>query len=279
MRALFDFHIHVGDLGDLTPGALEFWTNSGPYREKICPDGEHFDIDAFARIMREEGVIGGVLLPEYAPETAALVPVEKVIEISRRHPRFIPFGFLNPHLHPEPAAEFERQLALGVKGLKIHGVHSLHRVNDPRLYPAYEICRDRGLPLMLHAGTSIFPGSRQRYADPYDFDDIAVDFPDLTVILCHGGRSFWYSLAQFMIQRHKNVYIDLTGLPPQNLLNYFPKLERLNRKFLFGTDFPAVPGIAANAEKLAGLGLSREALDNIFIENARRLLGFRETGG
>lgn len=272
MRRLFDFHIHAGNLDDWTEAARRFWMDTGPYSARLFkPDG-CLDVEAFAGIMAAEGVVGGVLLPEYALHTAALVPVERVLEISRKLPAFIPFGALNPELHTDPTAEFERQVALGVRGLKIHGVHCRHRVNDPRLYPAYEICRDRGLPLMLHAGTSIFPGTRLRHADPYDFDDIAVDFPTLTVILCHGGRGFWYQLAEFMIQRHDKVFIDLSGLPPKNLLRYYPKLEKLNRNFLFGTDFPGVPGIAANAEALAGLGLSQEALDNIFINNAARLL-------
>ena len=272
MPKIFDFHIHVGHLSDWTEAACRFWMETGPYRERIYRADGLLDSDALARVLRSEGVVGAVLLPEYAPRTAAMVPVERVLEVSRRYPEYISFGFLNPNLHDDPAAEFERQLELGVRGLKIHGVHSLHRVNDPRLYPAYEICQARSLPLMLHAGTSIFPGTRLRYADPYDFDDIAVDFPDLDVVLCHGGRGFWYQLAEFMVQRHPHVHIDISGLPPQNLLRYFPKLERLSEKFIFGTDFPGVPGIAANAEKLIALGLAESALDNIFYRNAARLL-------
>ena len=273
MPRLFDFHIHAGHRDDWTAAARRLWMDSGPYSTRLFRDDGRLDIAAFSRIMTAEGVVGGVLLPEYTPSGATLVPVERGLEISRQLPSFLPFGALNPEIHPDPAAEFERQLALGVKGLKVHGVHGRHRVNDSRLYPAYEICRDRGLPLMLHAGTSIFPGTRLRHADPYDFDDIAVDFPTLKVVLCHGGRGFWYQLAEFMVQRHTQVWIDLSGLPPKNLLRYYPKLEKLNRRFLFGTDFPGVPGIAANARALAGLGLSQAALDNIFINNAARLLG------
>ncbi|NPA24959.1 MAG: amidohydrolase [Deltaproteobacteria bacterium] len=272
MRKIFDFHIHAGHLPDWTMAARKFWMETGPYSGRLFTPEGRFDVEALEGILEAEGVVGGVLLPEYAPETAALVPVERVIEISRELPRMVPFGALNPHLHADPAAEFERQLDLGVKGLKIHGVHCLHRVNDPRLYPAYEICRDRDLPLMLHAGTSIFPGVRLRHADPYDFDDIAVDFPDLKVILCHGGRGFWYQLAEFMVQRHERVWIDLSGLPPKNLLRYYPKLEKLSHRFVFGTDFPGVPGIAANAAAITALGLSDEALERIFLGNARRLL-------
>ncbi len=272
MRKLFDFHLHVGHYHEWAPAARTLWMETGPYWRKIYAEDGLLDIDAFHQVLEVEGVVGGVLLPEYALHTAGVMPVERAIEISQSYPQYIPFGALNPEIHDDPVVEFERQLALGVKGLKIHGVHCQHRVNDQRLYPVYEICRDRNLPLMLHAGTSIFPGTRLRHADPYDYDDVAVDFPSLNLILCHGGRGFWYQLAEFMIVRHESVYIDLSGLPPQNLLHYYPKLAKLSHRFLFGTDFPGVPGVAANAEKIAALDLPKDALDNIFINNARRLL-------
>ena len=272
MRKLFDFHIHVGHYHEWSKEARRLWMETGPYSRKIYAEDGSLNIDAFHQALVDEGVVGGVLLPEYALHTAGIMPVERAIEVSQCYPQYIPFGALNPEIHHDPVIEFERQLALGVKGLKIHGVHCQHRVNDQRLYPVYEICQDRNLPLMLHAGTSVFPGTRLRHADPYDFDDVAVDFPSLKLILCHGGRGFWYQLAEYMVIRHENVYIDLSGLPPKNLLSYYPKLAKLHHRFLFGTDFPGVPGVAANAERIAALGLSEEVLENIFLNNAGRLL-------
>ncbi len=272
MRKLFDFHLHVGHYHEWSPEARKLWMATGPYSSKIYAEDGRLDIDAFNQVLVDEGVVGGVLLPEYALHTSGVMPVERALEVSQRYPQYIPFGALNPEIHLDPVAEFERQLDLGVKGLKIHGVHCQHRVNDKRLYPAYEICQDRNLPLMMHAGTSVFPGTRLRHADPYDYDDVAVDFPSLNLILCHGGRGFWYELAEYMVIRHDNVYIDLSGLPPKNLLSYYPKLAKLSHRFLFGTDFPGVPGVGANAEWIATLGLSEDVLENIFINNARRLL-------
>jgi len=76
-----------------------------------------------------------------------------------------------------------------------------------------------------------------------------------------------------MVVRHPRVYIDISGLPPKNLLTYYPKMERLSEKFLFGSDFPGVPGLRRNLEALSRLGLSRAALENICHRNAVRLLG------
>ena len=272
MQKVFDFHIHVGHYHEWSPAARQLWMETGPFWRDIFTGSGELEIDAMHRVLVAEGVVGGVLLPEYALHTAGVLPVERALAVSQRYPQYIPFGALNPEVHEEPVAEFERQLDLGVKGLKIHGVHCQHHVNDKRLYPVYEICQDRNLPLMLHAGTSTFPGTRLRHADPYDYDDVAVDFPDLSLILCHGGRGWWYQLAEFMVMRHKNVYIDISGLPPKNLLKYYPKMAKLSQRFIFGTDFPGVPGVSANAEQIAGLGFSEAELKNIFTNNAARLL-------
>lgn len=271
---IIDVHLHVGHLFEWHPEAVRLWMDTGPYRPRIYDDEGRLQPDAFQRVLAAEGVTGGILLPEYSPATAGVLPVERTFEVSGKFPRFVPFGAVNPEVHADPAAEFERQLRLGVRGLKLHGVHGLFAVNDRRLYPLYELCRDRRLPVMMHAGTSVFPRTKLKHADPYLYDEVAADFPEMTLILCHGGRGFWYQLAEFMLIRHPRVYIDISGLPPQNLRRYYPKLEQLQEKFLFGSDFPGVPGLRRNVEKLAALGLSRGVLENICRENARRLLGF-----
>ena len=145
--------------------------------------------------------------------------------------------------------------------------------NDPRLYPIYEECAGAGLPVLFHAGTSVFPGAKLRYADPYTFDDIANDFPGLKMILCHGGRGFWYEIAFHLARTFRNVYIDVSGLPPGNLLGYFPKLKRFPEKFLFGSDFPGVPGIRSNYETLSALIGDREIMNLIGSQNACNLFG------
>ncbi|TYO95755.1 hypothetical protein EDC39_11712 [Geothermobacter ehrlichii] len=269
---IFDVHIHSGDRHEWTEEAFTFLMSLGSrYQKRLYDhDGNQVD-DELHRILVEEGVEHAVLLPEYAPKIAGVHPVERVVAIAARFRRFIPFGFINPLLH-HPVEEFERQLALGIKGLKIHPVHCEHYVNDRNLYPVYERCMQLNMPVMMHAGTSIFTGAKMRYADPYTYDDVATDFPGLTIILAHGGRGFWYQQAEFMVKRHRNVYIDICGLPPQNLLQLYPSLPRLADKFLFGSDFPGVPGIRANAEAVCRLDLCPEAKELICHRNAERLL-------
>jgi predicted TIM-barrel fold metal-dependent hydrolase len=113
-----------------------------------------------------------------------------------------------------------------------------------------------------------------RYADPYTFDDVINDFPEMTVILCHGGRGFWYQIAEFMAKSFRNVFIDISGLPPKNLLGYFPSMKKFSHKYLFGSDFPGVPGIRKNFEETRQLLHDNGVMENIAFKNARAIFGF-----
>jgi predicted TIM-barrel fold metal-dependent hydrolase len=126
--------------------------------------------------------------------------------------------------------------------------------------------------VLLHIGSSIFTGARLKYGDPIYIDDVAVDFPELTVIQAHSGRPFWYEKAFALSRLHKNVYMEVSGLPPQKLLTYFPELERIAHKIIYGSDWPGVPTFKENIEALQGLNINAEAKRMILGKNAARLL-------
>jgi len=138
----------------------------------------------------------------------------------------------------------------------------------------YERAQRHGCVIMFHTGTSIFPGARNIYGDPIYCDDVAVDFPDLKIILAHGGRPLWMDTAFFLVRRHRNVYMDISGIPPQKLLDYFPRLETIADKVLWGTDWPGpgVPDVAGNIEKFLDLPIREEIMDRILRKNALEIL-------
>ncbi|MGH7505988.1 MAG: amidohydrolase family protein, partial [Longimicrobiales bacterium] len=161
----------------------------------------------------------------------------------------------------------------GVRGLKLYPSYQYFYPNEPRLYPLYELCQDAGIPVLLHIGSSVIPGTRMKYCDPIHLDDLAVDFPGLTVVMAHGGRGFWYDACAFLAAHHRNFYIDVTGLVPRRLTEHFPRLELIADKVVFGSDWPAMPkSPAGNARAIASLGLTDGALDRILRTNALRLL-------
>ena len=104
-----------------------------------------------------------------------------------------------------------------------------------------------------------------------------MDFPDLVVILAHGGRPLWMDEALFLVRRHKNMFMDISSIPPQKLLEYFPRLEEIAEKVLFGTDWPGpgVPDVPGNIAKFMALPLSEKARRKILYENAARLFPTR----
>jgi predicted TIM-barrel fold metal-dependent hydrolase len=271
---IIDVHIHVGHRFEWTDRAKEVWMDIGPYVPELFDKNERQLPQEYGDVLKREGVFGGILIPEYSPLTAGVMPFERAQEIHKYHPEFIPIANLNPNYHADLMHEFENQLQNGAKGLKIHSIHGFFYANDRRLYPVYEKCQEEGLPVMFHAGTTLFKGAKMRYADPYTFDDVISDFPDIKIILCHGGRGFWYQIAEFMVKSYKNVYIDISGLPPKNLLEYFPSMKRFNHKYLFGSDFPGVPGIKKNYEAIEKLIQDDGAMELIGFKNAHELFGF-----
>ncbi|MFI0445483.1 amidohydrolase family protein [Actinomadura sp. 6N118] len=253
---LVDAHVHAARLPTLRP-AWRDWAeqlgSSHPWQDLYDADGTIVPerIDA---AFEAEGVDVALLLAEYSPKATGLQPIEDLLPLVKHNPRrFKPIANINPHLHYPVDAELERQLAFGAVALKLHPVHGGFSAADPALYPAYQVCRSAGIPVVVHCGTSSFPGSSSKYADPTPLDDVLRDFPDLTIVLAHGGRGWWYDAAAFLALSRDNVWIELSGLPPRRLPDYYARhdLTRLARKFIFGTDWPGVPGIARNAHAVA----------------------------
>jgi predicted TIM-barrel fold metal-dependent hydrolase len=187
--------------------------------------------------------------------------------------RFRLVANVNPHLHHPIVSEVERQIALGAVALKLHPVHGAFDPGDRELYAAYQICAERGVPVIVHTGTSSFPGSRARYGNPELMLDPVEDFPDLNFVFAHGGRGWWYDAAAFLALAKPNVWLDLAGLPPSKLTTYYARfdLPRLAAKWIFGTDWPGIPGIARNARALAELGLPDGVLRGVLSGNAVKL--------
>jgi uncharacterized protein len=269
-HVLVDAHVHVPVLGSLKPAWIEWARDFGP--PGILED--LWDSDGRPRPARldelfaEQGVDAALLFCEYSPRATGYQLFEDLLPMVEHNPhRFRPVANVNPHLHFPIAEEVRRQLDLGAAALKLHPVHGGFSCDDAALYPAYQVLVERRVPLVVHCGTSTFPGSVNELADPVHLLPVVRDFPDLDVVLAHGGRGWWYDAAAFMALSNARVWIELSGLPPKRLPEYYRRydLGRLASRFIFATDWPGVPGTAANARSVLDLGLD----DGL----ARRVLG------
>jgi len=273
---LIDAHVHAARLPTLKLAWQEWAQNFGkdvPLNDLYDDEGTMIPV-RFDEYMAAEGVDVAILFCEYSPKSTGIQPVEDLIPLLEHNPaRFRLMANLNPHLHYPLAEELKRQIGLGAVGLKLHPVHGGFPPNDRMLYPAYAFCEANDFPVVFHCGTSVFPGSTNRYADPALVEDVARDFPDLDVVLAHGGRGWWYDAAAFIALMRPNVWIEVSGLPPKKLPDYYKNFDfaRLARRMIFGTDWPGVPGNRANAQAIVDLGLERETLEGILHKNAREV--------
>ena len=253
-KLLVDAHVHVARLPTLSPDWQEWVRTFGDG----VPIDELFDGEGTPRPaaiddhFAQQGADHVLLFTEYSPKVTGVQPIEDVLALAAANPvRFRPVANLNPHLHYPVARELARQVELGAIALKIHPVHGGFEPRDRMLYPAYAWAEERGLPVIVHSGTSTFSGSVNSCADPVLLDDVLRDFPGLTVVLAHGGRGWWYDAAAFLALRRPNVWLAVSGLPPQRLPDYYGRsLRRLASRMVFGTDWPGVPGVERNARAL-----------------------------
>jgi uncharacterized protein len=272
---LIDAHVHAARLPTLKQSWREWAAQYGsPSLLELYDEQGTLVPERFDEYMAAEGVDIAILLCEYSPKSTGIQPIEDLLPILSHNPeRFKLMANLNPHLHYPLVGELRRQISLGAVGLKLHPVHASFAPNDRMLYPAYAFCETERLPVVFHCGTSVFPGSTNRYADPALLEDVARDFPELTIVLAHGGRGWWYDAAAFMTTMREKVWMEVSGLPPKKLRDYYKNVdfERLAQRMIFGTDWPGVPGVQFNALSFFDLGLERETLEKIFHKNALRV--------
>lgn len=271
-----DCHIHIQPMELFKPEALALMKKSRKDFDQVaeyCRSPK-----AFLAYLDRIGVDRAVLINYVAPEVIGFTPAvnEFIANYVKESPkRLIPCGSVHPRHTANVLADMEQVVRLGIRLIKIHPPHQLLYPNDyvngvKELEIIYRAAEANGIPTMVHTGTSIFRGARNKYGDPMYVDDVAVDFPRLKILLAHGGRPLWTDTAFFLVRRHRNVYLDISGIPPKTLLKSFPRLEEIAHKSLFGTDWPGpgVPAIEKNLAEFRGLALSESAKEQILGKTA-----------
>lgn len=272
-NAIVDFHVHLAKYESFNEDAYNWFAQafSSPGAYEVFAD-KYKKPEEYLQLMDESGVDYAVILAEISPLTTGIATNEMVEAFCSYSPRLIPFCTLNPQLHADMSSLLKKLcIENNFKGLKLYPTYNYFYPNDPILYPLYAKAEDLSIPILFHTGSSIFPNSRIKYGNPIYLDDVAVDFPNLKIVMAHGGRGPWYNEAFTMVRLHKNVYIDVAGLPPKKLLEYFPDMERFAHKFVFGTDWPSVD-IKRNIEAIEQLPISPSAIQKILGGNAMEIL-------
>ena len=206
---------------------------------------------------------------------------EEIAEQAAEHADvLIPFGSVDPWADNVVSKVESLARDHGVRGFKFHPSVQAFEPNDKRFYPMWAKIEELGLPVLTHTGqTGIgagLPGGRGiklRYSDPMLMDDIAADFPHLTIILAHPSVP-WQDSAISMATHKANIFIDLSGWLPK----YFPpQLVRaangmLRHKVLFGSDYPVISPDRWLASFDNDLEIKPEVRPLIMKDNAVKLL-------
>jgi predicted TIM-barrel fold metal-dependent hydrolase len=281
---IIDFHIHVSRPEHEHPWTMQFMEeqlgpNAADVLEEILTPG------GIRTALHENGIEYGIALAEVNPITTGTSTNEYTADFvqaanAKTDPvegalgRLIPFASLNPFIDTDLSERLEFLVEdSGFRGAKVYPVYQHHYANDPRMYPLYSKAQELGIPILVHTGSSVFRGARIKYGDPLHLDDVAIDFPALTILMAHSGRPFWYEQAFWMARRHRNVYLEISGLPAKNLLQYFPRLESLADKVVYGSDWPGNPDFRRNIDAILNLPIAEENKAKILGLNASKILG------
>jgi predicted TIM-barrel fold metal-dependent hydrolase len=271
-----DFHVHLPDYIAFTDSAYKWFAQRFSSKEAYQQfSAKYQDPINFCNLLKETGITYAVILAEVAPLTTGIVTNETVEEFCKGKDELIPFCTLNPNVNSEIGVSLEALcIKRGFKGVKLYPTYNHFYPNDYRLYPLYDTAQRLNIPVLFHTGSSIFKNSRIKYGNPILLDDVAVDFPELKIIMAHGGRGAWYDEAMLMARLHPHIYIEVSGLPPKKLLDYYPDMDRFADKFIFGTDWPGVDA-KKNIDDLKRLNISEDAKAKILSRNAKKLLNLK----
>ena len=273
----FDVHVHleVDEPSSADDAARKYFRDSG------APRGA----EALAEYYRSRNMACVVFTVDEKLSGMSRLTNDQVVQIATKHADvMIPFASVDPHRGADAVHEARRLVDAGaVRGLKLHPPIQQFFANDRLAYPLYEVFAEAKLPVLFHTGHSGIGtgmrgggGIRIKYGDPMPIDDVAVDFPDMPIILAH--PSFPWQDEAISICLHKpQVYIDLSGWSPKyfspTLVQYANSL--LRHKVLFGSDYPFITPDRwmADFEKIA---IKDEVRPLILKENALRLFGLRQ---
>jgi predicted TIM-barrel fold metal-dependent hydrolase len=275
-----DVHVHaeVGRQGE--DGMRPEWREAAAkyFGEHALPTA-----DEVAEYYRERKLAAVIFTVDAETVTGRpAVPNEEIAEVAAANADvLIPFASVDPNKGARAVEEARRLIRdHGVKGFKFHPNVQAFYPNDKAFYPFYEVVAEAGLPALFHSGHSGIgsglPGGggiRLKYSNPMYVDDVAVDFPELTIVIAH--PSFPWQDEAISVALHKQqVYIDLSGWSPK----YFPpQLVRyantlLRDRVLFGSDYPLITPDRW-LEDFARADFRDEVRPLVLKQNAVRLLG------
>ncbi len=267
---IIDFHVHAGKFELLRDDIQELLTRR-PMESNVNIAEVFSQPEILENYLTSNGIHRAVLLAECGPGTNYTIDSQMIAEFVQNKDMFIPFGSINPNYH-DTKDEFWKSIKLGIKGFKFYPAdHSFNALREDMQF-VYKMCESLGLPVMFHTGLTAQKDTEQQFINPLDFQPLAETYPDLVLILAHGGKPHWYEEARTMALSFPNVYIDTALIDPLSLEQAFPDLEKLSQKIIFGSDWPVVGSYSNLLEQYRQANIAESIICAIFYQNAERIL-------
>jgi len=207
-----------------------------------------------------------------------LVTNDDIANFVDKYPeRFIGFAGIDPP-SPEAIEQVEYALeSLELKGIKLVPPVQKFNLEDKIYDPLWEKILEYNTPLWIHGGHQVSTaGSDAKLGHPMRIDDLAMRYPEMTIIVGHMGTPWFWDTYSVVI-RHPNVYVDISAHP--ELYQYFPwdayTNSNIEDKVLFASDHPLCHWnqIIPSVDKLP---ISESFKTKILYKNAIKLLKSRK---
>jgi predicted TIM-barrel fold metal-dependent hydrolase len=243
-------------------------------------------LDALVGNMKDNGVAYSIVISSYKvdenrPSTSQIIDIVNKNGLADKIG--VVAGFTIDNHTKEDLKNYRQWLKDGlIKGLKLYCGYEHHYPYDERYQIVYDMCTEYGLPVMIHTGDVFYSRAKVKYSHPLNIDDIAVDNPELKIVMCHIGNP-WITDCQEILYKNKNVYADISGLVVGNFtlsgqIHYASKIkEILNyvddpHHLLYGSDWP-ISNMGSYLDFVQKLEFDKEPFELLMCKNSQNLFG------
>ena len=267
---IIDCHVHLNRYDKIESQAKEFTSLENR-------------LDALLQSMNNNDVDYSIVISSYKvdvnrPSTSQIIDLVHKNENLRKRIGIVT-GFTIDNHTDEDLKQYRTWLKDRlIIGIKLYCGYEHHYPYDERYQKVYDICMEYEVPVMIHTGDAYSTTAKLRYAHPLNIDDIAVDNPDLRIVMCHLGNP-WITDCQEVLYKNSNVYSDISGLVVgdfrlptatryvskiNELLNYVGKPHRL----LYGSDWP-ISNMGSYLTFVRKLELDEDSYDLMMSRNTK----------
>ena len=271
MSSIIDCHVHLNNYDGLNKT-----------ENKVLSLQER--LDALLENMNNNNIFYSILLSSYKvdenrPSTSQLIDIVKENHYIDRIG--VVAGFTIDNHTYEDLKNYRQWLKDDIiKGIKLYCGYEHYYPYDERYQVVYDMCIEFGYPIMIHTGDVFSQRAKVKYSHPLNIDDIAVDNPELKIVMCHIGNP-WITDCQEILYKNKNVYADISGLivgdftisgrthyanKIKEILNYVDDPHRL----LYGSDWP-ISNMKSYIDFVQKLEFDEKSFDLLMFKNAKSL--------